>query len=128
MSMMRVITTVCMLTICSLIGCADADREMVGSWALTHMTDAQGRDSQCPSNDPDTLIYRFFSNGTATVTILQEGGETHTGRYAIRDRQLVTTDTNGLHSVSIPFTLLNDELILPAEGGGKMFFKKIDSR
>jgi hypothetical protein len=41
---------------------------------------------------------------------------------------LVTTDTNGLHSASIPFTLSNDELILPAEGGGKLFFKRIDDR
>lgn len=116
------------MAVCGLVGCADADREIVGSWALAHMTDAQGNDSQCPTNDPDPLICRFFSNGTACVTFPQEGGMTSTGRYAIRGRQLVTTGTDGLHSASFPYTLSNDELILPAEGGGKMFFRRTDSR
>jgi hypothetical protein len=92
------------------------------------MSDAQGNDHQCPTNDPDTLIYRFFSNGTATITIPQEGGETHAFRYEIRRRHLVATDTNGLHSTKIPYTLSNDELSLSAEGGRRWFFRRSDSR
>ena len=116
-----------LVAVCGFTGCADARKQLVGSWMIAHITDARGNDSQLPTNDPDPLIFRFFSNGTFSMTIPQEGGETHFGRYAIRGQQLVMSDTNNLQSSSFTYKLSNDELVLPAAGGGlTMFFKRME--